>query len=151
METTMMPNMDRHEKHKNDDYQQYANDLKNKTGRPDRGGCLSAFLALNIFANGLLLVVIIGAFFAIRSSGEYAFDSGTEILIYAGFVILVGRFISAIGLWNWKMWGYQGIMLGFAITIVLGIFTGDFTDVIRSIVWAGILYKMVEPIKAHLE
>jgi hypothetical protein len=140
--------MDRYEKQKNDNYQPPA---KNVSGRPDRGGCLSAFLALNIFANGLLLVFIIGAFMALRASGEYAFNSGTEVLIYAGFVILVARFISAVGLWNWKMWGYQGIMVCFGITIVFGTFTGDFTDVVRSIIWGAILYKMVEPIKAHLE
>ena len=147
----MMPNMDKYEKHKNNDYQQIIKDLKNKDGRPERGGCLSAFLALNIFANGLLLVVIIGTFLAIRASGEYVFDSGTEALIYAGFVILVARFIAAIGLWNWKKWGYQGIMLGFGITIVLGLFTGDFTDVVRSIIWGGFVYYMVQPIKDHLE
>jgi len=95
--------------------------------------------------------VIIGAFFAIRSSGEYYFDSGTEMLIYAGFVILVARFISAIGLWNWKMWGYQGLMLGFGITIVLGFLSGDMTDVVRSIIWGGFVYYMVQPIKDYLE
>ena len=147
----MCPDINLPEKHKNNDYQQYAKDLKNVDGRPDRGGCLSAFLALNIFANGLILIIVIGAFFAIRTSGEYVFDSGTEALVYAGFVILVARFISAIGLWNWKQWGYYGIMAGFAISIAIGLLSGDDMEITRSVVWGVIVYFMVRPIRDYLE
>lgn len=149
----MYPGTEPPKEPRKNDFQNYAKDLPKNTDKPERGGCLSAFLALNIFANGLLLVVVLGAFFALRSSGEYEtyFDPGLQALVYFGFVLLVIRFISAIGLWKWKRWGYIGLMVCFAITIVLGLISGDFTDVTRSVIWGTFLYIMVKPIQPYLD
>ena len=135
------------------DFKYHEKNLPRNDDKPERGGCLSAFLVLNIFANGLLLLVVLGAFFALRSSGEYEtyFDPGLQALVYFGFVLLVIRVISAIGLWKWKRWGYIGLMACFAIAIVLGLIGGDLVEVVRSVVWGGILYAMVKPIEPYLD
>ncbi len=116
----------------------------------ERGGCLTAFLGWAIFVNGLALVGILALSNEIRNS-PFQVDSTIQFIIFILFVIQVGVFISAVGLWNWKRWGYHGLQLVFGAGVVLNLCGGDIFQAIMSAVNLGILVKLVGEVEHNLE
>ena len=113
----------------------------------ERGGCLTLFLGFAIIGN------ILGLLFLLVSFGPYRgqIDGGTSFLIFGLFAIQVGIFMSVIGLWNWKRWGYYGILAGYGVGIVLNFLSANLPTVIGSLIGALILTQLMKDKMDYLE
>ena len=121
-------------KQKNESYQYESYTEK------ERGGCLTAFLGFAIFGNILGLILILTTF----SSASRQAGGMISILIFALFAIQVGIFISVIGLWNWKRWGYNGMLAGYVIGLILNLITGSFASMGGSIIGIVLLTQLMK-------
>lgn len=111
----------------------------------ERGGCLTAFLGFAILGNIFVIGLLLLSFMEYR---EFL-DSGTQLMIYGLFAVQVGVFVSVIGLWNWKKWGYQGMIAGYVIGIIISILMGSFNTIGGSVIGLGILVYLMKD-KQHL-
>lgn len=118
--------------------------------RPDRGGCLTAFLVVIIGANIFLLVTTLVQFFQLR---EYAdlIGPGTMLLLFGLFAVQVFIFASAVGLWNWKEWGYNGLLAGYVISAIISLLAGSLPQVGGAIIGLVILTQLIKPVRDYLE
>jgi hypothetical protein len=117
----------------------YAYDRDNK----NRGGCLTAFLALMMIANPLVaLVYIVGADF-IRKGMPNAPDWAFPVLAVMGFA----NFACAIGIFKWFKWGVFGAVGLAAITLVINFAIGvPPMNAILGLAGPGILIFLVRPL-----
>lgn len=111
----------------------------------ERGGCLSLFLGFAFLGNLFFLLYYLVTFSEFRG----ALDAGWSILLFGIFAIQVGIFVSVVALWNWKQWGYNGLMAGYVLNIVLSLLTGAFTSITGSVIGIAILYYLMKD-KIHL-
>lgn len=100
----------------------------------DRGGCLSAFLAFVAFGNILTFFVQAGA---MRSS-----RSAEAIIPIAGLIVL-GILICVAGLWNWKRWGFIGLVSVFGLQVVLGLCTANLPAIVGGVLYLVILIALM--------
>jgi hypothetical protein len=117
----------------------------------ERGGCLTAFLLLNMVVSALGLIAICGAFTQMNriSSSLRGVDTGT--LSFILLISLVLGVASFIGLWNWQKWGYQGMFAFYVISIILNLCSFDAGRLIGNVIGLAILYYLVSPIEHLLE
>ncbi|MEQ8674643.1 MAG: hypothetical protein RLP44_16385 [Aggregatilineales bacterium] len=122
----------------------------------ERGGCLSIFLVL-IFGGTLFLMFAICSTYSEISSirnnyyvDESALSQATGWLAL-GFALGCAQLACVVALWNYKSWGFYGLMISYGLGIVLNMCGGNIPTAIGSMVGMGILYALVNPILYSLE
>lgn len=107
----------------------------------ERGGCLSVFLVFIIGANLFYMAVICNEYSQLsRFSGASSSVMPLFMLLFAVEAVVIA---CAVAVWNWKSWGYYGLLIGYAISFVLGLLSGAMTSVVGAIVGGGILFFLV--------
>ena len=118
----------------------------------ERGGCLTAFLIFVIFANIVSLIMVCGKYSNFEDESYLYENPGLveTVLIVAG-VVQLGIFISAVALWNWKRWGYYGLIVGYLLGMGANLVIGNILGLIGGIVGLVILASLVNPRMDMLE
>lgn len=130
-----------------DGYGKYKNDYQYSP--PERGGCLTAFLGFIMVANVLGIFVI---FSAVGDVSSYGSNSGlVSLILYGSVAISIAAVVCAYGLWNWKGWGYNGLMIIYIISIVLNAITANFSSIGGSIGGLAILYYLMKDKSYYLD
>ncbi|MEQ8674644.1 MAG: hypothetical protein RLP44_16380 [Aggregatilineales bacterium] len=124
------------------------------TGLPnERGGCLTFYLVVT----GIIGVIGIFLSFSLITDPvetNTLRQNDTSMLQLIGFIAIGFGFVKLAciaGLWNYKRWGYQGLLLFAGLTALLNLCTGDLIQMIGNVVNLGILYALVNPISDILE
>ncbi len=122
----------------------------------ERGGCLSAFLVL-IFGGTLFLMFAICSTYSEISSirnnyyvNESAISQATGWLAI-GFALGCVQLACVVALWNYKSWGFYGLMISYGLGVVLNLCGGNIPTAVGSLIGMGILYWLVNPIQHSLE
>src|SRR5688572_953665 len=84
----------------------------NRMGR-ERSSCLTAFLVFHIFVNVVLMFMICSAAAQIDSRFTYTDTSGLWLIVIISLAIGCASIAFGLGLWNWKRWGYYGMVAGY--------------------------------------
>jgi hypothetical protein len=106
----------------------------------ERGGCLTAFLVFIIGVNVFFLVTLCAQYSEVS---RYSYGSSLMPVFALGFGIQCVVLACAVALWNWKKWGYYGLMLGYGASFLIGLVTGSITNIIGAIVGVSILVGLV--------
>ncbi len=119
---------------------------KPKNDLRERGGCLTAFIGYIVIVNiGVLLLTL-----SVRTSLPSAADTGmVDFLVGIQALFTGAALFCAYGLWNWKKWGYQGLMALYGLNIVLSILSGQLNAITGSFVGIALLYYVMKD-KRHL-
>jgi hypothetical protein len=122
------------DKFKNDFEKSKIDYYSDDYGERERGGCLTVFLVLLMAANSF-------AVFGLCAQSDLARYPGGEFALLLALEIAV--VVCAAALWNWKKWGYYGLMLGYVLGIVLGLAAGSLAYAGGSIIGMVILAGLV--------
>lgn len=118
----------------------------------DRGGCLTAYLLVAVAANVVSLLAVCAQFIDIQTNTfEYITPSAARVNLAFVLVVQVGILACVIALWEWKAWGYYGLVAANLITIVIYLFAREFVFVISGMVGLLILLWLVNPVRHMLE
>lgn len=117
---------------------------------PERGGCLSLYLAVSFIAS---LLSIPAVFVLIGDTSGLPASDASLINFLVGFVLLVGvaQLASIWGLWNWKRWGYYGLIGLQSIGIVLNAFAANTSSAVGSIIGLAIVVLLMKDKTQYLE
>lgn len=149
------------------DFDRYGNKSKNDyhySAKPERGGCLTFFLGFLAFGNLILVMYLVNVWVELQNrviySSPYAIiPARTNPMNYVIIgLAIIGSFLAFVcvyGLWNWKSWGYQGLMGLYALGILIGIFiflsTWNISSGVGSAVGMGVLYYLMKDKMNYLE
>lgn len=102
-------------------------------GERKRGGCLTAYLVLAMIGGacslpGYLFLLADGGS-SIEAYNDVSFSSTWLIL---SFVLSTVALASAVGLWQWKRWGYTGLLATQVANIAFSL-TGGFANIVCSL------------------
>jgi len=118
----------------------------------DRGGCLSFWLGFIILGSGIMILITCATLSSLGQSRYTGVNTGTLQMVLIGTIILqVGILASAIALWNWKKWGYYGLVGGYAITIMLNLCGGNVFAAMFGGLGLGLSIYLVSKIEHLLE
>lgn len=117
---------------------------------PERGGCLSLFLGFIMVVNVLAILFICVMTGQISSS---AYGNSGLVMIIFGLSILAGiaQIACAYGLWNWKSWGYNGLIFLYIVSIVINLIGNSLPSAGGSVIGLAILYYLMQDKKDYLE
>jgi hypothetical protein len=109
--------------------------------KPERGGCLTAWIVVALIANALL------AFYYLTSSAAmqavYPSAPGWAFIGLAALGVI--NAVGAIGLWMWKRWGFYVYAGVAAITLVVNLIIGvPITYALTGLIGLGILWWLVK-------
>jgi hypothetical protein len=133
------------------DCMSYYNDekLKNDFEKPkfdpytptarERGGCLSAFLAVLAVINALGCLYLCSQ--TSRLSGYYNSGAVMPILIVS-VVLSAVTVVCVLGMWNWQRWGYYGLMVLYGLNTMANLCTGNLVGVVVSAAIMAILFGL---------
>jgi hypothetical protein len=111
----------------------------------ERGGCLTLFLLVIMAANAFVLFSLCSDYSQLN---QYSHLSGFETvrnLFLFGFVVQFVILSCAVALWNWKKWGYYGLICGYVLGIGLNLCGGNVLLAIGSSIGLAILAFLVNP------
>ena len=123
---------------------------------PERGGCLTAFLGLSFVVNLLAIPAALYLQSQINDlSGSAYVDSAqlgvAQFFVLAAVISGIAGAVCIWGLWNWKRWGYQGLIALQIIGVVLNLFGGTPQYAVSGIVGLGILVYLMKDKTDYLE
>ena len=123
------------------DYQQYNNPPF------ERGGCLSAYLLLQVLGVVLSILVVCAAF---SGTGSASSDAGGLLFFLTLFVLVVGgiQLLCVHWLWNGERKGYQGLLILGVIGAGLSLLAGNMPQFVGGLLGVVILYALVDS-KSH--
>ena len=108
---------------------------KPNNGERQRGGCLTAFLVVFIALN---LLSFVFAFLEATLFIPYATRSLMPILPLS-FVIAA----CAVAIWNWKIWGYYGLVSICVIGIAINLYPENILSLIGALLFLSVLFSVV--------
>lgn len=106
----------------------------------ERGGCLSVFLVFIMAVNVFALFLYCNQ---ISELSRYSGSSSLMPLLAVAFGVQCVVIACAVAVWNWKKWGYYGLMVSYVLSIVLSLVTGALTNIIGAFIGMGILFALV--------
>lgn len=118
--------------------------------KPEHGGCLGAFLGFIIIGNiiGIILILIMRNW---NQNGPLIWDLnlayGSSLVSMTPFLSIgtsIATIICAYGLWNWKRWGYYGLIGLFVVAIVSSLFVGSLIGGVSSVVAIAVLLFLMK-------
>ncbi len=109
-------------------------------GTPPRQGCLTAWLVLIIVANAFVIgIYSLGYAFIHKALPSFS-PAIAGVFIVAGIVAIA----SALALFQWKRWGFYGIIGVTAVSFVLNLVTGvGIGRALGGLVGVAILYAVL--------
>lgn len=114
---------------------------KKKKKAPQRN--YSTFLLLNVFFMGGCSILTWWGL----PIGDM--ETSVQIRLYALLLFYIATFISSIGMWRWKRWGYYGSLISISLLGLFMIIGGLLPVGIFLLGWLGIVYFVTRPVKAH--
>lgn len=116
----------------------------------ERGGCLSVFLGFAVIANIAVALLTLILF------NEYSQFSGVDtgfftIVVIFSLVAAAATIACVWGLWNWKRWGYNGLMALYVLSMVVNLLSGSLQTVAGSAIGMGILYFLMKDKMHYLD
>ena len=128
----------------------YGEKPKNDYTQPERGGCLSVFIGFVVVANilmiGLMALAMAGAPDAFGANA-----SGYQMLFLLQIGISGVILASAVGLWQWKSWGYYGLLVMYGITIAINLLTSGLQFVAGGLIGMAVLVYLMREKTDYLE
>lgn len=135
-------------KPKNDFTAEYGKFKNEDYAVRERGGCLTVFLGFIAVVNVLLLVL---TWMTVSSAPAYA-DTGLLNMLLMLQVVMTGAALLCVwGLWNWKRWGYYGLMALYVISMIINVLSGAAATIGGSIAGMAILYFLMKDKMDYLE
>jgi len=121
----------------------------------ERGGCLTAFLAIMMAFSGLIVLVFLAILAGldidpatIEQLERQGIDPDLLPAISVLVIILFGSYLGLlIALWNWQQWAYYGLVAWHGVMLVLGFCTFDPLFLLFNIVGLVVLLRQVGPKK----
>jgi hypothetical protein len=110
----------------------------------ERGGCLTAYLVFLMIG-----AVISGLRILILSSDETNNVSSDFLVIL--IAVVLAHIACIIGLWNWKRWGYYGLLLSYGIGFVVGLLANELPGVVGGLVGGLILFTLMQDRMGYLD
>ena len=104
----------------------------------ERGGCLTAFLAVFIGLNMLSFLVVCSQMSSPRLS-RYATGPVFLVALVVECIVVA----CAVGIWNWQKWGYYGLAAIYGLSVVVTLCSGNILSAIGSGVVLAILVSLV--------
>jgi O-antigen ligase len=135
------------EKPKNDDYKPKHDDYGYVPR--ERGGCLTVFLVVLTIGMPLALLFYCSQFGQLGElSQRYGATLRNEIVSAQLMLSLIcinqiGAFVCVTGLWDWKKWGYSGLLVAYGISVILNLMGGNVGGIVGALLGAGVLYYLV--------
>ena len=100
----------------------------------------------------LYLFLIVGGGYGTETFQSAGLNT-TEV--WLSFFVMLAALICAWGLWQWKRWGYQGLIVSQLISITLSNTANETNIMLYSmfigVIWLGLLIWLVNPIEQYLE
>jgi hypothetical protein len=125
---------------------------------PERGGCLTIFLVVGFVGYLLSIAASLYIQFQINTGNisEYLLDAQlglVQLLLWILAIIGIGGMVCIWGLWNWKRWGYYGVIAIFVAGAVINFLSGMVLaqQVLISIFSVGILIYLMRDKMIYLE
>jgi hypothetical protein len=116
----------------------------------ERGGCLSFFIGWIVVVNAAVILLMIAAMGG--ANDTFPRNAGTYQML---FMLQIGMSVAliacAFGLWNWKQWGYTGLLILYGISAALNLLSGAPQFVVGSLVGLAILYGLMKDKTQWLE
>ena len=112
-----------------------------------RGGCLTAFLVLDIVAS--IVSVIFSPFLVGASRTQFPDLPGW--LATASIFLTVLSLISCLGIWNWKKWGVQLFIFMQALYFLLSACFLPIQYAMFGLIWPVIFLFLVIPIWKYMD
>jgi hypothetical protein len=104
----------------------------------ERGGCLTVFLVAAIVFSGFSCLYTI----QLSDTANKIFEIPYPALVAAS-TLRAAEFVCVIGLWYWQKWAINGMLIVYAIMLVISLLSRNFVLAIITIVEAGILYALI--------
>lgn len=120
----------------------------------ERSGWLSALL---IFIFGLNAFFIFMLFDAATKAGNTNFrfygSSADEVfpLLAISFAVTCVQMACVVALWNYRRWGYYGLLIGYVLAFFMNVLSGAFPTAIGNLVFLGLVFALVNPIDNVLD
>jgi len=116
---------------------------------PERGGCLTALLGFIMVTN---ILGIFAMFVVVGDVSAYGSNSGlVSLILYGSVAISIAAAICAYGLWNWKRWGYNGLMVLYVLSIVITLIGSNPSSAAGSAAGLAMLYYLMKDKTHYLE
>lgn len=77
--------------------------------------------------------------------------SQLQCVSVAVFCVTIAQLICVAGLWNFKRWGYQGLIGLLIVSGLMSLVNNNLSQAIGSVVFLTVLYLLVNPISQILE
>jgi hypothetical protein len=110
----------------------------------ERGGCLTAYLVFLMIG-----AVVSGLRFLTLSSDETNNISSDFLIIL--IAVVLAHIACIVGLWNWKRWGYYGLLLSYGIGFVVGLLANELSSVVGGLVGGLILLTLMQDRMGYLD
>lgn len=101
----------------------------------DRGLALSFYLMIMMVIACFSLIAICWRASQFGGYGSIAMTTSILPLVMIGFIIAT---------WNWKKWGYYGLILSYLVAALLALISGAFLSLIPIIVTLILLVSLVQ-------
>ncbi len=120
----------------------------------ERSGWLSALLIFIFGINAFFMYMLI---VAATNVGKTNFGSRTPstdeafALLAISFAVTCAQMACVVALWNYRRWGYYGLLIGYVLAFFMNALSGAFPVAIGNLVFLGLVFALVNPIETVLD
>ncbi|MEQ8674645.1 MAG: hypothetical protein RLP44_16375 [Aggregatilineales bacterium] len=115
---------------------------------PERklGGCLTLLLFVIIVGSFINIFLFLVAYSQVSNLNDPYVNIGqTRVLLLCLGGLQFFPLIFGVGLWNYKRWGYQGLLVSYMLIAVINFLFGEYTQIALNLIGMGILIALVNP------
>jgi hypothetical protein len=118
-----------------------------ETTKPERGGCLTAFLIFMLILNPLTALYYLFSGSTLRQ----ALPTLPAWAIPTLAILAIANFVFALAIWKWKKWGLYGFAATSLIVFVINLISIGFFPALSGLIGLGLLVFLLRNVWGQME